>query len=342
MRVDREEFLKVLESVSPGLSSREILEQSSCFVFVDGKVITFNDEVACSRKTPIDLVGAVKAKPILDLLSKLTENELDIEQKEGELLIKAKQRKRSGIRMEADVLLPVESIDAPEIEGEGVWKELPDDFAEAVRITSECASREESQFVLTCIHIHTDYLEACDRFQIARYPMEVGLSGSVLIRATSLKKIVGLGMTDVAETESWLHFKNPTGLVLSCRKYIEEYKDLGRFISNDGMDTVTFPGGLDEMVQKAEIFSSDNISGNHVTVDLRPDRIVIEGEGSSGWYKEIKKVKFSGKPLRFLIAPKLLVEISKKSNECRVAEDRLYIDGGVFQYATSTVVPDGK
>ena len=53
MLIDRAKLLAALELVSPGLSPREILEQSSCVVFRGGRIATFNDEVACSVKFPM-------------------------------------------------------------------------------------------------------------------------------------------------------------------------------------------------------------------------------------------------------------------------------------------------
>ena len=58
MRVSREKLMQALEAVSPGLANRELIEQSSCFVFKSGMVMTFNDEVA-GRFTYVSCLGAV-------------------------------------------------------------------------------------------------------------------------------------------------------------------------------------------------------------------------------------------------------------------------------------------
>ena len=332
-RVNRQNLLLSLESVAPGLASREVIQQSTCVVFHAGKVFTFNDEVACSRETPLKGVeGAVKAKPLLDLLSKLKEDEIEIEVTEEEFLIRGKGKK-SGIRKEAEILLPVDAVETPE-----VWKDIPPDFTEAISIVSACTSSEESQFVLTCVHLTPDCVESTDRYQIARYPISTGLTRDMLVRGESIKKIVPLDMTQFSETPSWIHFRNENGLVLSCRRYLEDFPDLSRFLSTDDTSPVTLPGGLAEMVAAAEIFSSENSAGNAIAVDLRADRIVFEGEGASGWYKEMKKISYSGIPIRFMIAPKLLLEISKKSNSCGVAPGRLCITSSKFFYPTCTNV----
>ncbi len=331
MRVSREDFLRQLEMASAGLSQKDIIEQSSCFVFrSDGEVITFNDEVACVGKTCVKKVeGAVAGHPLLAVLHKMQDKQIDVAIEDGELILKGK-RKRAGIRMEETVLLPVEGIEKPE-----KWKKLPEDFTEAIGIVKGCASNDESNFRLTCIHIHPEWIEACDDFQICRYPIETGIKESTLVRQTALKNVVGLDMTEFSETESWIHFLNTTGTVLSCRRYLEVYPDITEVINKRGIKTV-LPGGLAEAVNIAEIFSAENADANWVKVELRSDRMKLEGRGPSGWYAEQQKVKYAGKPMSFTSIPKLLIEISKRVNECEISEGRLRVDCGKFIYLTCT------
>ena len=93
MKVNRENLLKELESVIPGLSPKEVIEQSSCFVFQDNVITTFNDEIACSIGTALDIKGAVPAKLLLEVLRKVTDEEVEIKQKKGELSIFGKKIK---------------------------------------------------------------------------------------------------------------------------------------------------------------------------------------------------------------------------------------------------------
>ena len=336
MRVARENFLKVLESVTPGLASRETVEQSSCIVFDKGRVITFNDSVACSRESPINIQGAVKAKPILDLLSKMNEDDIEIRIDGDSMMIEGVRRK-AKLRMEHDVTLPISSVETPD-----TWRKLDPDFSEAIGIVHSCASTEESQFELTCIHIHPNFVEACDRFQIARFPLATGVANSILVKAESIKKIIGFDMTEVCETDSWIHFRNPAGLVLSCRRYLDQYKDLSRFLSPEGTEPATLPGGLEEVVKRAEVFSIDNAAGNHLIIELKADRVMIQGEGTTGWYREMKEAKYSGPPTRFIISPKLINEVVKKTSDVRIGDGRVFVDGGKFKFSAVTDVPSEK
>lgn len=327
MRVNRAEFLRKLQMVSAGLtkSSKEGIEQGDCFVFHDGRIITFNDEISCSVESPLDITGAITAKPLMELLNKLKEDEVDITVKASEVLVKGKKR-RAGIPMEAEVNLPVETIEPP-----NEWKELPSEFAEAIDIVHRCALSGDNDPTLACVHIHPEHLEACDGMQVARWILKTGVENSCLVRRDSVKYVTNLGMSEVSESESWIHFRNEAGLVLSCRRWEDEYQNLDDILKVEG-HKVILPVGLAEAVDKAVIFSSDGTVENNVRVDLKKGMLKIRGEGPSGWYEEKKKVDYKGDRLSFLIAPKILTELLKRSNECFVTKERLRMGSGNWVY----------
>ncbi len=324
MKINREEFLKELEAVLPGLSLHGIIEQSSCFVFKNKKVITYNDEIACQHSSCLAIEGAVPAMPLINILRKLKEEVLIAEIRSGELILEGKKRK-VGIRIEKDILLPIDAMEVPKH-----WIKLPEEFGEAIAIVQECAGKDETQF----IHLHPKWLEACDNYQVARFKIKTGVSKSTLIRRDSLKHIISLDMTKFSKTKNWIYFKNPTGLILSCRRWIEEFPDMSKILKTKGTPT-TLPKGLKDAADRAEVFSAENVEDNQVAISLNRNRLKIKGTGTSGWYKETKKIKYNGQPLSFTISPKLLIELVKKHNKCQISVKRLKVDGGRFVYVTA-------
>jgi hypothetical protein len=338
MKVNRESLLRTLEAVAPGLAKREAIEQSTCFIFRDGRVVTFNDDVACSHTLDIGAEGAVTAQKLLDILGKLPEDEIDITQGDGELIIKGKGRK-AGVRMDAEVTLPMEGLEPPT-----EWRELPEEFCDAVGIVQQCASTDTGgAFNLTCVHVHPKYLEACDNFQMTRYPLETGIRKPTLVKREAIRHVAGLGMTELAETKTWVHFRNPAGLVLACRRYLDKYEDMEPVLELTDGRPATLPGGLAEAVDRAELFSADNTENNLVTVELRRDKLRLRGEGNLGWFIEQRSIKYDGEPFAFKIGPKLLVELTKRHNEMELGSKptpKLRIDTGKFQYVACLVIPE--
>jgi len=87
MQINKNELLKELESVTAGTSQREIVEQSSCFVFTKGKVYTYNDEIACQQETSLKIDGAIQASPFLALLRKIQDEQIKIGKKDNMVIL---------------------------------------------------------------------------------------------------------------------------------------------------------------------------------------------------------------------------------------------------------------
>lgn len=329
IRLSRESFLSRLQSASPGLAKREIIEQSSCFVFAKGKVATFNDEVCCRIDSglPKDLKLVVPAAPLLALLEKLPEDDVDLILVDGEVQFKGKGR-RAGVKVEADIHLNLNAVDRP-----GEWRDVPANFDEALDIVSGCASSDDQRFSLTCVHVTPEFVEACDNFQLARYKIKCPVQTPCLVRRDALKPVVNLGMTKMSETDAWLHFTNPGGLIYSCRRYADDFPDLKGPLSVKGEPAV-LSGAIAEAVDKADIFARENPDYSEVLVKLAPGRILIRGQGVLGWFEENLKTTYSGPATSFLISPKLLTEISKKHNSCLISSDHLKVKGERYIYVT--------
>jgi DNA polymerase III sliding clamp (beta) subunit (PCNA family) len=328
MKINREEFLNDLEMVKAGLSPREFVEQSSCFCFRDGEVMTFNDEVACRKQVGLQVTGAIQANNLLAILEKLDDTELLIrENDKGELEFKGK-RKGFGITKDAEIFLPIDKVERPK-----QWVELPKEFTEAVGLVQHCVSSDESRFLLTCVHIHPNYVEACDNLQIMRVKVKTGVKSSILVRGTSLVHITSLGMDQMSMSKSWIHFKNHAGLILSCRIYSEDYPILDELMKVKGGDIV-IPKGLAEASERAAVFANDKSGDPHISVKIADGRVRLLGEGLTGWYREVKKVTYDGPTIEFVIAPELLHYISEKYSEAKINETKLKAEGGHWTYVT--------
>ncbi len=331
MKIKREELLSQLLSVSPGLPKKVGQEQKPSFYITDGVVYALGDEIVCSSPCClIDVNRVVPAQPLVELLKKLSEDEIEVESQLDNLLIKGK-RKLAKIKIEVCDEDPLEGVD--EVSN---WVELPGDFSKAIEIVSPCVSRGEGVFILGCIHIHPEWVEGSDNYQLARYSVALGLADSVVVREEGIRQIVGCDMVEFAATESWLHFRNLAGLRISCRKYMEPYHDFSHLMEGTG-DKIVFPKGLDKIIDKAEVFSRGD-SDNNVRLELDSGKLVVVGKGEYGWYKEVRKIEYDGPPLSFMVATKMLLELSKKSGDCVVGDTYLRVTGDNFVFFSRTEV----
>lgn len=350
MEISRDRLLETLERVQFGVPPRETVSFSKCFIFRDGKVMTYDDEILCSAALPgkngqkdawKGITGAVEAQRLLDILRKIPEPELSLMQKKGELCIAVGKIKAYFRMEEIEGELPSDQVEKP-----GEWLALPENFGEAIGLVQNCAKEKDSTFSRTCVHITKDYMEAYDNFQMIRLHIKNPkiTSESILVRKEAIKHIATLGMHRFSETDNWIHFKAKNGLVYSCRRWLEEYPDLSSYFAYQGRE-ITFPKTLENMIDRANIFSQELADANRVKVDARGGKIHVTGIGVTGRLEEWDSLDgFKDAELAFMISPTLLINIVKKNLSVQLSDSTLIVDGGLegltWKYLAILVNPD--
>ena len=325
--VDRKEFIQLLDSVSPGISNNETVEQSSCFAFTGRRVMTFNDVMACTRESPVPLHGAVVAEPLMKLLHSIPEDDVEIGTSRGRFTVRTKKR-RGSIRMDDEVVLPVDAVEEAED-----WQPMPTGFAEACERAAGCVVKRSDKFFLRCIHLTPNYIEASDNYHMIRCRVKTGLAAPILLLRDTARHVSPLGMSEMSETDGWLHFRNEAGLVLSMRRYEEEYPKTAHLYKQRGTPT-ELPAGLADAAEAANIFSGNSVDNNYVTITIKPGMLRIRGEGAYGWYEERTKISYDGDQFQFAIAPRLLKEALGRARTVEINDSLLIIRTKKFHYMT--------
>ena len=328
MKINREKFLKSLLAVAPGLARREDIEQSTSFVFSNGFAYTFDDKLSCIAPSllPEEWTAVVLAKPLMEFLQQIGDEQVNVAITNTKMLVVGKEDK-AAFRIDTKITLPIDLIGAL-----AEWYDLPPNFADAVKVVSECGSNDEQRFQLTCIHITADFMEACDNVQVARYTISLGLDSEVLVSHKSLRAVADMKPTQIGVTDNWLSFRNEE-VVFSCRRFLDEYPDLSAILDTNGAP-FTLPADLGGKLDLANIFSSRDTDDDKVFITLRENLMLIEGQSAVGKYKGRKKVEYSGPDIRFRISPVLLADITSRTPVCEMSETRLKVTGENFVYVS--------
>lgn len=331
MKMNREELLSTLSAVSSGLDAKQEVDQSGCFAFVGGEVITYNDEVFCSAPLDAGFEGVIPSAPLLGLLGKLSASEVDASMKDGSLEVRS-GKGLARIKVESEVRLPVGAMERPE-----KWAKLPEGFEAALGVVMPCAGSDASKFLMTCVNLAPGWVEASDNYQICRHPMETGLAAPTVVKRDTLKAVLGKGASRMSETENWLHFRGKGKVSMSCRRYMDEYPSgtVTDVLARPKGAKVELPQGLRAALDKCKVFS-DKSEGGTVEVRLKPGAMRLDGRGAYGSYSEVLEAGYSGDPIRFGISPSLLAEISSRGGKCFVSAGLVRVESGKFVYVTAT------
>lgn len=333
--VAREKILRAFEEVQPGLSTREITDQSSCFVFKGGRVITYNEEVFCSAKStlPKELEGGVEADKLTQFLRKLKDPEITLSFSDNTLKVKGTKREGIEFPFRKEILLPLDQVEVA-----GKWRKIHKEFADAVNIVQQSASQDQSEQITSCIHIHPKFIEASDGRQLTRYKIKTGVEKPFLVRRDSIKFIATVSLKEISETEKCIHFRSDTGLIISARRYMDQYQDMSAALKEEG-EPIILPKGLTDAMEKCELVTQVDKDNNFATIHLTKGEIKVTGISQAGRYwKTFKNVKYNGKDLKFKIPPKLMGEILRRHTDCEITDSfRVKINGGKFTYMAALI-----
>ena len=326
---NREEFIHLLESVQAGLAARETTAlQSTCFVFDHGWINSYNDE--CRARVPSgldkDICGAVPATKLLNLLSRLTEEDIYLDFDEQKLSIRTPKGRRSYFNLDSDIKSKYN--EAGEVKN---WTELPSGFSEAVGTVQECA-KTKADFECVVVHVTPEFVEAGDGFQLCRWYLATGFTQPVLMRKEFLKHVTTLGMVEFSEAKNWIHFRNKEGVEVALRRYAENYPDWeGRNCLRAAGEKTSIPKGFAIEADIGAIFSSEIRGNDRVTIEVRPGKTRLTSQGVTGGYKSPwREIAYTGEPFTFQISPGMLSGLIDKYSEHILGQRTLSVVSGNF------------
>lgn len=344
MVYDKEALKSALEQVRPGLANKELVEQSTSFVFMNARVVTFNDEISVSCPLPgWEIEGAVKAETLYKFLGKATGKEIEIEADEGEMRLKA-GRSRIGLAFQTEIRLPLDEVD--EI---GQWHLLPDDFKEAVNFVRFSVAKDFSKPLLTGINIRdTGIVEGGCGTRATRFEMKKVMPvGTFLIPGDSAAEMLKYDVKEISLTERWVHFKTKDGTVFSSFLFAEEYpsESFSRVMQLDNFVEISFPAELTDVLNRAgAVFEKSGPSGKQdasIELKKKKNRIFVQAASEDGteWFKEwvkCPKETADSDDFTVLINPHFLLDILKRSNAAKIeVESRIKFEGENWEHVAA-------
>jgi len=328
--IDRKKFLGVLAKVMPGIADKAVLEQSTHFIFDEDRIWSYNDEVSISHKFKTGVKGALVAKKLFKLCSKLEEDNIEINQTTSGVVIRGESFETS-LAMDAEIKL--KKITVPGTNSKK-WIKLPSDFIDGVNLCFFSASTNMVKPELTCLFVTGDNIYSTDTYRGTKYIMEEEFDGAFIIPARIATKLKNYNPVKVLEENNWLHFINNEGTVFSCRTYDAVYPaDLVKRAFNTEGEKITLPESFAKVVERASILVSEDFALDRmVTISVSSGEIVCSGKGIDGWYREKKEIDYVGKEIDVKAQPEFLNQILHQLNDVTIGKAQLLFEGDKFEH----------
>lgn len=340
MVINKASLQEALEIVKPGLASKEMIEQATSFAFINGRVVTYNDEISISHPVEgLELQGAIKAEHLYQLLTKLKKDTIEVSVTENEVILSAGKIK-AGLTLQSEIKLPLESIS--EI---GKWKLLPDNFCKYLGFVLGSASKDMSKPKMTCAHVNqAGWIEASDGNRITKCIIEEMPVPTFLVPVSSCSTVVKLEPIKIAQGKGWVHFQTAEGTIISCRTFEEDtYPDTYNVFNVVGTE-LKLPSITQEVLDRAGVFAKrEHISDEFVSITIEDRKFKIRSESDTGWLEEEVNIKYDGDPINFSVSPYLLKGILSETLHCIINKERMKFQGENWVYVTALkAIPKSK
>jgi hypothetical protein len=342
--MNRNTLLSMFELIKPGVDTKAKGQngQDLCLITHSG-ISAFNNEIFVT--CPGNIVDGkdsilVKALDVLAVLKKIKDkDEINITIDSGNSLhlgTKSTKITVSGVTdpEASDRLTSIESNVASIEE----WADLPSNFNYCILMASFAASKREAQFTLACVYVDGSDVLGSDNNMIAWLEMDDEMD-HMLIKASAVKSITALNPTKYFIDDSFYHFQNDTGAIISIRKvtgtYPVEFKDFFNF-TEDGM-SFDLPVDLASGIEVASVFLDD--AAPMISLDVHSGQIIVRSTNARGTAKSRAAITYKGPKFSFMIDPSILLEFLKYSTTLTVDEKitmaSIKSDDGVLRMITS-------
>lgn len=322
--VNRAELVAVLGMVAPAVAANgEQVTQGDCFIFSDGKVVAFNDDMSVSHPCACHLVGAVKAQEFMTLLSRYKAEVVNIDQKEGEVVIHTKDG-TSGV-----VFSPTNSDITDAITQPTKWYKLPSGFCAALLVSSKVCDLNSNVPIQSNVYVSGETCWATDNYQILVAKMGGEVKKPMFIGAGFAKHIVKYEPIEYGLSDGWAHFRNDAGVIISVRTVeVASGEDLNVDFAIKKGAKLAVTGDYGESIQRLRAVAGDE---TEVDIKIRNGILHLKVKGQFGWVHEKLKATCPVEAA-FRLHVFVLEQALAKSSTMMFDDKSIYIDGENFQY----------
>jgi len=331
MKINRQEFLGKLKSILSGVSKTETLEQSNCFVFSDNMITAFNGEVFAATEFQFDNEFAVNANDIVQLLSRIPDEEIAMVYKDSQLIISGK-KKRAGLVTQQEILLPIDTVPRPE-----KMRIAKKDFLKNLQMAAKICATTNENHLISHVHVTPNIIESTDRYRFLRIQMDTGAK-EMLIPATAILSVNSMHVTHIELVKNWLFLKNQDKkiMIAVCCGEGEYFKSemLESVCAIKNANTIQLPEEVGKMIDRSSVMTENSME-KEAQIVIDSSSITIKTQKESGWYEEKQKIKYEGEEIKMTVNLSLLKDILSKTNKAIIGDGKIKMEEDNMEFVVS-------
>jgi hypothetical protein len=335
--VETRALQKILASVRPGLAKKDIVEQTTHFIFTGDEVITYNDQICILHPLKTAFTGSVKADDLYRIISSIPDKECELVQEKTQLRVLSKSTKAGfALLGEKDIHTRIRNLGLIE---EKQWSPLPEDFIAGVFLCMFSASKDETSAPNNCIFVNGKDMWAGEEVRISHYMLKESMP-TFLLKASAAVELVKFPVKEYCIGDSWLHFKTEDGVVFNAIRMIGEdkYPDLAEYFEVEG-STIQLPQELKSVVESIAAMTEAEIElEKTIEIEIRDKKLRCEAKKEKAWAEKFVDIETDEHAL-FHINPVFLAQVLDKSTSATIGEYVVRFEAGSFKHVIALRPP---
>lgn len=331
MKVDRQKLIDILSKIKPGLAKKQIIEESTHFIFTGEDVLTYNDNICIIHPFKTDFKCSVIANEFYKIITNIEIDEIELYLEENKLKIYADKTKANLITSDGGKIFSmINNFKLNEIMENLI--PLQEDFLKGVELCMFSTSKNSSNAILTCISINKDIITSSDDLRISQYKMKNSMNCSILIPAKSIMELIKFPVIDYYISDGWIFFSTKEDILFCSRLVSGEYYDCSKFFENiDGVE-IDLPKEISKMIEISSIITEGEYDADKlINLEIKDGKIKCKGESSIGWIENEIEIN-SKSTIKFLINPIFLIKILEYSSKMIYKDNRILFNFDNFKH----------
>ncbi|MFX0132477.1 MAG: hypothetical protein ACFFDN_02405 [Candidatus Hodarchaeota archaeon] len=328
MKVNKNILLEAMKKCLPGVEKgNSIIEGADTFVFSEKKVQSYNDYISITVPFDLDLEGSVKSIDFFKLVSKLKEDDFDIEVNDNKWNIKNGTSKISINLLDNEINNYIKVLNIEKLE----WLDLDDSFFEGLKL---CII-QNNPFPHSGIFVNRKIIISTDSMRVNFFDLNKKMRPFLIddYVAKELLKFESIKQYSVAD--GWVYFKSEE-IIFSCRckdhssypfEHLFSQREVFLKAENDICNSIS--DQLIEAVDRVSVLSKELMDTRAVELTFEKDKIILFAKRESGEITETIPLKNPfNKDISIWVDVYFLLEAIKKVSDFYIKESEFKTQSG--------------
>lgn len=325
MKVNRNDFLNILQKMRPATSSKGIVEDLSCFLFQNQMIYAYNDKLCIGHHSPIQLDNvSIPASELIKIIQGMSSDEVTIGTQDGVMLIVGGRMKArlNIIQSKLTELIPDTSNNE--------WKKVPADFWDGLLLSLFSASKDMSVPFLNAVYVDDSRIISSDNFRISRFQLSSPIGASFLLPLGAAVELQSFSdLTEYSLNDGWVFFRRGAGgdCIFCARLVSADFPNTDQFFDSIPAPDFELPASIRDGILLCDVLSDENQIDKKIDLSFFGGEIICRGEGRKG------SVEFSVEAsvpdgVEFSVNPVFLSHVLAHSTTASVSDGKLIFSSG--------------